>query len=110
MALAGQKVFLENFAFRAQRGKRAGEQRREEVGAQSQACCWLVGEGLGSVAVVGSGARRLRQRGTGLEKAWGTGARTGLSLRTPGRLSSTKPCTGRRGSRDLLSGTSTRHW
>lgn len=51
-ALAGRKVFLENFAFRAQRGKRAGEQRREEVGAQSQACRWLAGGG----AVVGSGA------------------------------------------------------
>lgn len=73
VALAGQKVFLENFAFRAQRGKRAGEQRREEVGAQSQACCWLAGGGAGECGCGGQWDGRLRTGGPELERAWGTG-------------------------------------
>lgn len=83
VALAGQKVFLENFAFRAQRGKRAGEQRREEVGAQSQACCWLAGGGAGEVAVVG---RRTEAENRGTRAREGMGhwpLRTGLSSGEP---------------------------
>lgn len=84
VALAGQAGSRRTLLC-AQRGKRAGEQRREEVGAQSQAC-WLVGGGVGECGCGGQWDGRLENRGTRVERAWGTGRQDWTESENPCRL------------------------